>query len=229
MSEQYRAICKREGYPEQTLPAVGDRIGLGPEYFPKACELMMEVGLKLGQTLWRKLLPDELEIADQHLHRTQYNALTAEMWDRAKVFGEFAVGQRQMSSDVERRLAIVNYAIALQFSGEEAKSCEILSRVDWSACNSEFRLAEVVLLDRFEDAAAIMKRIGKRGDLITQNAYHVWPLFRAFLQSSEFLNAYQEIYGYLFVVKLQRDADAANADAQETIECQDRYDINPTE
>jgi hypothetical protein len=85
VSEQYRAICKREGYPENKLAAVGETIGFNPQYFVSTCELMMEVGLKLGQTLWRKLLPDELATADGHLHQIQYAALEAANWDRAKV------------------------------------------------------------------------------------------------------------------------------------------------
>ena len=169
VSEQYRAICKREGYPENKLAAIGDTIGLGAQYFLRTCELMIEVGLKLGQTLWRKLLPDELDTADNHLHSMQYEALRAAIWDRAKVFGEFAVGQRQMSTDVHRRLAIINYAIALKFSDEEAKAREVLARVDWSASNNDFRLAEAVLLDQFDDAAAIMRRIGKKGEYIRQD------------------------------------------------------------
>jgi hypothetical protein len=94
VSEQYRAICMREGYPENKLAAVGETIGLDPQYFLSTCEIMIEVGLKLGQTLWRKLLPDELATADGHLHQMQYEALKAAIWDRAKVFGEFADNDR---------------------------------------------------------------------------------------------------------------------------------------
>jgi hypothetical protein len=229
VSEQYRTICKREGYPENKLAAVGGTISLGAGYFLSTCELMIEVGLKLGQTLWRKLLPDELTAADQHLHHTQYEALRAALWDRAKVFGEFAVGQRQLSNDVERRIALINYAIALKFSNEEAKAREVLATVDWSASSNDFRPAEAVLLDRFGDASTIMRRIGKKGELVRQEGYHVWPLFRAFRQTNEFMGAYQEIYGYPFVDKLKRDAEAANADAQEAIERQDRRDVEPSE
>lgn len=102
VSEQYRTICKREGCPENELAAVGETIGLEYGYLLSTCELMMEVGFKLGQTLWRKLLPDELATADLHLRQTQYEALRAALWDRTKVFGEFAVGLRQMSGDVAR-------------------------------------------------------------------------------------------------------------------------------
>ena len=43
------------------------------------------------------------------------------------------------------------------------------------------------------------------------------------------MRAYQEIYGYPFVDKLKRDAEAANADAQEAIERQDKRDVEPSE
>jgi hypothetical protein len=119
-------------------------------------------------------------------------------------------------------MAIINYAITLKFSGEEAKARGVLAAVDWSASSKDFRLAEAVLLDKFNDAAAIMKRIGKKGEYLKQGLYHVWPLFRDFRQTNEFMNAYQEVYGYPFVLQLKRDVEAANAGAQEAIECRDR-------
>jgi hypothetical protein len=134
-----------------------------------------------------------------------------------------------MSSDVRRRMAIINYAIALKFSGEEAKARLVLTTLDWSASNNDFRLAEAVLLDRFDDAAAIMRRIGKKGAFVRQESYHVWPLFRAFRQTHEFMNAYQEVFGYPFVIQLKRDVEIANANAQEALERPDRPYDKPLE
>ncbi|PYK38830.1 MAG: hypothetical protein DME49_06310 [Verrucomicrobia bacterium] len=38
----------------------------------------MEVGLKLGQTLWRKILPGELKDSDKSLNEQIYNLLQDE-------------------------------------------------------------------------------------------------------------------------------------------------------
>ena len=114
VSEQYRTVCLREGYPSAKLPAVGTKLKLGGDYFLPTCELMHEVGLKLGQTLWRKVLDEDLEAADIHLNGLVYEALGQEQWERAEIAGEFFTHQKSLSSDLHKRMAIVNYAIALK-------------------------------------------------------------------------------------------------------------------
>lgn len=213
VSEQYRKICKEEKYPEKNIPPLGTELELGPDYFLPTCELMIEVGLKLGQTLWRKILPEELGEADRHLNHTQYDALYSQNWERAKIFGEFAVSQKKFSDEISKRMCIINYCIALKFSGEEECALNELNKIDWTASINDFRLAEAVLKENFEDAASIMIRIGKSGELVTEAFYHTWPLFNKFRESAEFMAAYEKIYGYPFVVELKRYADAALTDA----------------
>jgi hypothetical protein len=207
VSEQYRTVCIKEGYPIEKLAAVGTRLELGPDYFMPACELMMEVALKLGQTLWRKVLPEEIKEADKHLLGVVYDALSIEQWARARSFGEFFVGQRALSSDLNRRLAVMNFAIALRNLDDEAELKRILSAHDWSASLPEFQLAEAVLLENIDDAINLMKAIGKEGQLLKEATYYTWPLFIKFRQTPAFLQTYEEIYGYQFVAKLRLEAE----------------------
>lgn len=211
VSEQYLEICKREGVALDKELAIGSQLRLGGKYFLPACALMMEVGLKLGQTLWRKVFPEELEEADKHLQAVIYDALQDELWQRAKTFAEFATSQKRMGSDVDKKIALVNLAIALKFGGDPTAAATLLSSVDWSAASNDFKLAERVLMDEFGEAATIVRRIGKAGDILTEEAYHVWPLFREFRSRAEFLEAYEEVYGRPFIVELQRAADKAEA------------------
>lgn len=213
VSAQYLKICRAEGCNEKDLAPLGTKLEMGPDHFLPTCELMIEVGLKLGQTLWRKILPEELAKADKHLHRTQFDTLYPHNWERAKVFGEFAVKQHKHSSEVERRLGIINYCIALKFSGDEMNAQKELSKVDWSASINDFRLAEAVLKDKFDDAASLMVKIGKAGEMITEEAYHMWPLFHLFRERAEFMEAYEKIYGHPFVAELKRVADEALSNA----------------
>lgn len=219
VSEQYRKICKEEKYPENKIPELGTVLESGPQYFLPTCELMIEVGLKLGQTLWRKILPEEMNEADSHLIHTQYDALYSQNWERAKVFGEFAVSQKNYSDEISRRMCIINYCIALKFSGREKESLDELNKVDWSASVDYLRLAEAVLKDRFQDAASIMVSVGKNCKMLREQSYHIWPLFTKFRESPEFMRAYEQIYGYPFLTELKRYADEAlnSASAQEQL------------
>ena len=218
VSEQYIAVCTAQGCKSEDLPKVGTRVSLGAKYFIASCELMLEVGFKLGQTLWRKTLPDELEQADEHLIGVIFESLQINNWKRAQMIGAFGVGLPRMFTERQRRILIVNYAQALKWGGDQKGAEQVLAKVDWSATSAEFRLAEVVLLDRFDDAASIMKRIGKEGDMLNEHGYHTWPLFREFRESEQFASAYEAVYGYPYVRKLQQNADAAQQSVAESIE-----------
>lgn len=206
VSEQYRSTCLAAGYPSNKIANLGEELKLGGDYFLPVCELMLEVGLKLGQTLWRKTLPNDIISADEHLLEVIYDALFIEQWDRARVFAEFAVGQKIVSNDKQRRFSVINLAIALKNLKLSDRVPAVLARYDWSASINEFRLAESILLDRTDEAITIMKRIGKKGDLLSEHSYHAWPLFRTFRETEEFQQAYETIYGYAFIAKLKSTA-----------------------
>ena len=75
VSQQYLRVCKKEKVDIDASLKVGDQLLVTEEYMKKACRVVMEVGLKLVQTLWRKILPDELKLADTHLNWVAYQAL----------------------------------------------------------------------------------------------------------------------------------------------------------
>ena len=207
ITQQYLEVCEREGFEFKQRPKVGEQLELGGKYFLRTCDIVSEVGLKLGQTLWRKVFPAELHKADGELNAAIYDTLYIEHYPLAQVFGEFAVNQKVVSSEVYRRMYAVNLAIALKANGKAREADEVLSKLDWSACSLDFKLAEAVLRDRVADACSIMKTIGKHAELVKEESYHVWPLFSSFRLTPEFLKTYEEIYGRPFAVELQKEAD----------------------
>lgn len=220
VSEQYINICGRAKYEFPSPVKVGDKLELDTDYLISSCELMMEVGLKLGQTLWRKIFPTELATADEHLTDVIYvDCLRLERWNRAVVFGEFAVGQKKLSTDVNRKIFLINYAIGLRFSGNAEKARELLGTVDWSGAAVDFKLADAVLRDAYDEASEIMRRAGKAGgELLKQRAYHEWPLFHEFRKTPQFLSTYEAIYGYPFAEELQRAATKTQEATKEELE-----------
>jgi hypothetical protein len=226
VSEQYRSVCIKEGYTSGKLLPIGATLSLGPEYFLPTCELMHEVGLKLGQTLWRKVLPNDIEIADTHLNGVVYEALSQEQWKRAETAGEFFSNQTNLSSDLRKRMAIINYAIALKYQEKLDEMKKILMGNDWSATIPEFRLAEAVLLERTEDACKIIRSIGAKGQIIEEHSYHSWPLFRDLREEPKFHEAYESVYGYPFMSEVQRvTREERNAIADRTSDVTEVSDI----
>ncbi len=222
VSQQYIQVCKNEGYNFAESINVGDKLGLGNEYFVQSCELVMEVALKLGQTLWRKIFPSEIEEADKHLNALIYKHLRPETWCRAQTFGEFAVNQKNISNDLYQKIFTINYAISLKFGNKENEAVKLLKAVDWSATINDFKLAESVILGKYDDAANTMKKIGNKGEIIQESYYYIFPLFQDFRQSSQFLGAYKEIYGKDFTEELQKQADTIQAATPEEIKEQEQ-------
>lgn len=207
VTQQYLEICDREGFQFAKRPKVGQQLELGGKYFLRACDIVSEVGLKLGQTLWRKIFPTELKEADEELNEAIYGTLYIERYQLARLFAEFAISQKSLSAEVYRRMFTVNLAIALKAGGNTSDVDKVLKTLDWSACSLDFKLAEAVLRDRDSDACDLMKKIGKQAEYIKEESYHVWPLFSTFRLTPGFLKAYQEVYDRPFIVELQKEAD----------------------
>jgi hypothetical protein len=214
VSDQYLQVCKEQGVTPDKLPVIGETVRLTPNYMLRTCDLLNEVGVKLGHTLWRKAIPAELEFADDHLDSLLYSELRKESYGRAKMFGEFALSLPRLSSDMVRKRIIVNYAQALKRSNESNKMHKLLASVDWSAAFLDFRLAHYVLTDDFQKAAELMLEIGPKGAMITETTYHAWPLFLEFRQSEQFAAAYSALYGYPFLTKLKEEATAVSTSAE---------------
>jgi hypothetical protein len=227
VSDQYRKACKAAGVDCSEIEPIGNKVNLTQPYLLGSCELLIEVGLKLGQTLWRKNFENEHEAADDELVGVSYDALVSEQWDRAIMVCDFAEGLPNVRTELSRRMIAVNRAIAIKAKGSMQGAIQSLSRYDWSASLPEFRLAELVLCDRFDEAKSTMLRIGREGELVKEVSYHEWPLFRGFRDSAEFRDAYEEIYGYPYVESLKKRVVAEKEKEKEEARRQEVDESSP--
>lgn len=197
VSEQYLAVCKREGVSLPPDTVAGARIGATNKGLARLIGVMSKLGYMLGHTLWSKVFPDQLEQMHQSLHLTIYAYLEDGRWTTAKYLADFALTDPMTKGmkEATRRMIVVNSAIARKFSGDESGAQKILDASDWSAAMPEFRLAVAVLKDDFEGAGQILRKIGKSGEILNQWGYYNWPLFNKFRDREEFYRIYEEIYG----------------------------------
>jgi hypothetical protein len=199
VSDQYLAACREHGVALPEGYERGSSLDVTPEYFRSAYSCVFEIGVKLSQVLWRKLLPDDIDKADQALTEVTFDLLVSGHLDLACRLLDFGCCVlKKHASDQNRRIMAINRAQSYKWSGEDDKCREIVDSEDWSACGPEFQLAVAVLSDNFEEAAGIMRSLGSAG-AVKETEYQEWPLFREFRQSEAFLNAYQEIFGEPFV------------------------------
>ena len=208
-------ICCDVGHKENKDTKTGDKLTIEPQYFYIACTVVTEVGVMLGQTLWRKTLSKEIEDADNHLHRLIYDFLNWEDWGVAIRLSQFAKNLPNHSNEVTRRIIIINYAIALSAIEKKESAIKLVDKEDWSAMIPDFKLAVSVIKDDDDEAIKVMKQLGKSGEMIDELSYHEWPLFREFRNKECFLKAYNEIYGYPFIDKLNQLVEETRKENEE--------------
>lgn len=76
----------------------------------------------------------------------------------------------------------------------------IVKSADWSASSDRFKLAEAVLLDDFDTANYLVKKIGSQGD-VKIFAYREWPIFREYRKTEGVLKPSRRFLTNLFIVK----------------------------
>jgi len=200
VSSQYLSICGKHGAMPSEDINLGDVLDVDAKYFIEAFHCLFELGVKLGHVLWRKLCPEELESADSHLNNICFTLLTEEKYRLAKIMLHFSTTTlKKHHSEIDRRVFIINYAIALKHLKDNSYK-ELLKKEDWSVCRQDFQLAIAVLHDKYEEAATLMKAIGRAGRP-AEHEYKTWPLFKEFRRTEEFRKAYRQIFKKKYMVE----------------------------
>lgn len=196
VSDQYLTVCDRHGVKFKDRPEVGDVLECDADYLRRAYENLYEISVKLVQVLWRKFQPESVEKAEQSLMEVTYELLVEEKYRIAKRLLDFACEVlKKWHSDGDRRIHVINRALAYKFSGGEDKAIKILDSEDWSACGDNFQVCLRVLKDDFEGAREVMLRIGSDG-AVQEEYYMEWPVFKNFRESEQFDQAFNEVFGY---------------------------------
>lgn len=194
VSNHYLDVCRRHSVEFETEPQVGEQLSVPPEYFDSAFETIFEVGVKLAHVLWRKAQPKDRKKADSNLIDIGYNLLFEERFELAcRVLDFSTTTLKTFSSEQNRLTLLINQAQAYKWSGDMETARRILSNEDWSTRSDAFQLAEAVLLDDFDKASEIVKRVGTTGSVEKSN-YREWPLFREYRKSEKFQGTFEEVF-----------------------------------
>lgn len=195
VSRQYLDICRENSVDNIDKVALGEKLKATPAYFGKCYSVLFEIGVKLGQVIWRKLLPEQLEEADDHLNNVCFELLKRGHNKLALNLLTFATETLKKHHNQEIMcIFTINKALAYYLSDKKKEATKILSGHDWSAASDNFKLAVSVLNEDFENALTLMKSIGKNNDNMTKEAYQEWPLFTEFRKRDDFKEIFKDIY-----------------------------------
>lgn len=199
VTSQYLKVCANHSVQFDEKVEPGTKLPVDPDYFRSANECIFEIGVKLGQVLWRKLEPEDLEKADSNLLDICYELICNKSYNLALKLLHFGVDVLKKHSSEEMKLLLVlNKAQALRWSGKPADCMTVLDSVDWSAKDYKFRLGMTVLRDNWDEAVRLMQLIGKDNQEIGPTEYRDWPIFSEFRKTDQFRDIYLDIYGSEF-------------------------------
>lgn len=195
ISRQYLEVCKENNVKNIGKAILGQKLNANPAYFNKCYSTLFEIGVKLGQVIWRKLQPEDIENADAHLNNVCYQLLIKGHNRLALNLLTFATDTLKKHHDQEMLCTLtINKALAHYLSDKKEDCKKVLEKHDWSATNDKFKLAIAVLREEYENAIELMISIGTSNKHINQDAYREWPLFRNFRKRDDFKQAYKEIF-----------------------------------
>jgi hypothetical protein len=223
VSEQYLSVCEREGWKFPRRPAAGDMLQVDIDYFGRALRVMSKVGFMLAHTLWAKVFPKEHDQLHESMNDRIYQCLEHKRWRVAAELGTFALSEpmRKGITEISLRLRTINTAIGLKFADREDDARRILNSGDWTASYRDFKLAILILEEKYDDAIGVMLSIGKFGEILEQSSYYTWPLFHKFRERPEFYSTYEKIYGEPYATQIPTDGKTTSVSvskaAQESV------------
>ena len=206
VNRQYLSVCKSNNVGIDQTVNIGDVLEITNSYFENAYRCVFEIGIKLSQVIWRKFIKDEIEEADSNIMGIVFDQILRKDYSLAIELAEFSTHKviKHFNKDYELT-CIINKAQAYKWNKNNDKCIEIVTSIDWSACSDKFKLVSSVLLDNFQEAVNVMRKLGKDDEEITKIHYREWPIFQEFILSPIFLDTYKEIFGLDFISWEQED------------------------
>jgi len=197
VTNQYMTVCEQHKVEFNEELEVGKKLWVPQDYFENAFSTVYELGFKLGQVLWRKIIPDEIENADKQIVDFGFDLLELEKYLLANKVCHFgSTILKNIASEEDRRVILINEAIALKWLGEEDKCKDLINSLDWSGWSEEYKLAVSTLNQDFDNVYKLMHEIGPNHKRISSVEYRDWPLFKEVRKVDKFHEVYEEIFGH---------------------------------
>jgi hypothetical protein len=194
VSHQYLTVCQENQSPLPEEIKAGDRLCVQQQYYKEACDCIAEIGVKLGNVIWRKLASHEMNDADNNLNEIGFQLIIKENYRLASVIFDFAANVlKKHSSERSKFTFLVNLAQAHKWLGDQDRCRKMLDQTDWTAKGDDFKIAVHALRDEFGELCTLMKRLGSTGPIASAD-YKSWPIFKECRIRSDFCEAYQTVF-----------------------------------
>jgi hypothetical protein len=177
----------------------GKALKLEDDYLTSAIDAAFLAGVALSQLCWRKWQPAFIAKADSELIEAIYDELQSERYLLVIDLTQFAESLT-LADDENRKIIIVNHAIALRDTNRRDELNALLAATDWTSCNLRFRVALHVLRGEESETLEVLRRAVAAKEIGPQDVKE-WPLFLPLRKTDEF----DRVFGELFPNETLRD------------------------
>ena len=189
----YIANAKKYGFPLNSKNTEGIPLTASDEYVNNTIDCLYELTVRIAQAAARRLFPNCVEDADKTLNNPAVALMSDERWALAEKIFSYALGiPDQLRSGAEYKYySLINLCIALKFSGKNF--ADELHSIDWNPMHPKYHFAVAILEDRFDDATQLMKSETVL-NAIPKESFLYWPLLKAFRETPQFIQAFNELF-----------------------------------
>lgn len=211
--EEFAEICQRrhvyahaggrathsylENTPNKFLPKgvkIGDVLPLSPSYLLKSAKLVMSIGIKLQQVVWRAKFKDRTKNADSAFIGNTYDIIVAGHYELANDLFEFSNSYFSNLEDETALICIINHANSAKLSGDIDSAEKILGQVNWKTKSPKFKISVAAILDNLDEAIRLISQYHS-SDEISLESISTWPLFDNLRKENSFQKSCEEIFG----------------------------------
>lgn len=202
VSSQYIATCKNHKVKINNLK-IGDKIRINRAYYKNSVKTILEFGIKLVQVIWRKLYPDNIELADQELNRFCYDLIIKEDYDLASRLLSFRLNTlKKAGKEADRKRMVVNIANARKLSGHWDEAIEILAKEDWSAATLDFSVCIAAIKREHDQVIDNMQKVVDM-EYMDATSFRGWPVFNEIRSDSRFSEKFEQIFGEPLLIDVE--------------------------
>ena len=193
VSSQYISICKAHRV-DISNTKVGDRLIVDQKYYTRAVSVILEMGMKLTQVIWRKTVPNEINLAAAELNAFSYRLISNRKYKEAAEMLEFGIKTiKKHGHDAIKKQMIVNYANAIKLGGDKKQAETILDAEDWTAATDKFKICVAAVKDDVDTVISMMKRTADAGGM-DASSFRDWPVFEKIRSDPRFVESFECIF-----------------------------------
>ncbi len=201
---RYAKICSLHGL-KNANDRVGDAITLEHSYLAQSLDTLIEFGILLIFTIWRKHFPDQEQEAFDEVNEVIYRFISQERYRVPTRVLSFVLGLKGTKASQSTKLMMtVNLASSHKHRDKESKECtSVLDSVDWSAASNRYKICVAALRDDIDEVCKLADSVVATKE-ISKADFREWPCFDFIRDNEVFQSKFHELFGeFLFEPALE--------------------------